>query len=147
VYSHILVPTDGSELSTLAVGQSVAFAHAIGARVTFLFVKPTFPLPMTGEGTFLLPDSREEFDQSSEEQAQQILGAAKTQAEQAGVTADTISEPSDLPYSVIIAKAQEYTCDLIFMASHGRRGLAGILLGSETHKVLTHCTIPVLVYR
>jgi nucleotide-binding universal stress UspA family protein len=147
MYSHLLIPTDGSELSNQAVEKGICFAKSLNARITFLFVKPDFPLPIAGEGALLVPESREEFSRSSQEQALQILDKAMTLAKQAGVTAETRSETSDLPYQVIVNTAKDAGCDLIFMASHGRRGLAGILLGSETHKVLTHCTIPVLVYR
>lgn len=147
MYSHLLIPTDGSELSKKAVENGVQLAKNLNARITFLFVKPDFPLPIAGEGAMLVPESREEFAQGTQEQALKILDDAQALADKAGVSAQTSTETSDLPYQVIINTAQARGCDLIFMASHGRRGLAGILLGSETHKVLTHCTIPVLVYR
>lgn len=147
MYSHLLIPTDGSELSTQAVQKGVLLARHLGARVTFLFVKPDFPLPIAGEGALLVPESREEFSQGTQEQALRILDAAMALAQQEQVPAQTRSETSDLPYQVIIETAKAEACDLIFMASHGRRGLAGIILGSETQKVLTHCNIPVLVYR
>jgi nucleotide-binding universal stress UspA family protein len=147
MYSHILIPTDGSELSTQAVQKGVQLAKHLNARITFLFVKPDFPLPIAGEGAMLVPESREEFSQGTQEQALRILDAAMAVAQLEQVPAQTRSETSDQPYQMIIDSARAESCDLIFMASHGRKGLAGILLGSETQKVLTHCNIPVLVYR
>jgi len=147
MYSHILIPTDGSELSTQAVEKGVQLAKFLNARITFLFVKPDFPLPIAGEGAMLVPESREEFSNGTEQQASRILDAAMLHAQKEQIAAQTRSETSDQPYQVIIDTAKAENCDLIFMASHGRRGLAGIILGSETQKVLTHCNIPVLVYR
>jgi len=147
MYAHILIPTDGSELSMQAVQKGVLFAKHLNARITFLFVKPEFPLPIAGEGAMLVPESREEFSHGTQEQALHILDDAMEMARKEQVPAQTRSETSDQPYQVIINTAKVENCDLIFMASHGRKGLAGILLGSETQKVLTHCNIPVLVYR
>lgn len=147
MYKHLLIPTDGSDLSQQATEQGVAFAAAIKAKITFLYVQPEFPLPLAGEGVMLAPESREEFSQGTQEQAQRILASAAEKAAQAGVDAQTRTTVCDIPYEVIIRTAENEGCDLVFMASHGRRGLAGLLLGSETNKVLTHCKIPVLVYR
>ncbi len=147
MYKHLLIPTDGSELSAGAVASGVKFAQSLGADVTFLYVQPEFPLPIAGEGAMLAPESREEFAQGTREQAEKVLAEAVAIAQKAGVKADSLTEVSDIPYQVIINAAQNQGCDLVFMASHGRKGLAGLLIGSETHKVLTHCKVPVLVYR
>lgn len=147
MYKHLLIPSDGSELSTQAVKSAVTLAHSLGAAVTFLYIQPEFPLPLAGEGAMMVPESREEFARSTQEQSRRILGEAEDIAHQAGVTAKSCTAVSDIPYEVIIKTAEAENCDLVFMASHGRRGLAGLLIGSETHKVLTHCKIPVLVYR
>lgn len=147
MYKHLLIPTDGSELSTQSLSSGVALARHLGATVTFLYVQPEFPLPIAGEGAMLAPESREEFAEGTLEQAERILKEAITAAQKEGVTADSMTEVSDIPYQVIINAAQTRNCDLVFMASHGRKGLAGLLIGSETHKVLTHCKVPVLVYR
>jgi len=147
MYKHLLIPTDGSELSSRSVTSGIEFAHILGAEVTFLYVQPEFPLPIAGEGAMLAPESREEFTQGTREQADRILKDALAAAERAGVKANSLTESSDVPYQVIINAASSQNCDLVFMASHGRKGLAGLLLGSETHKVLTHCKVPVLVYR
>lgn len=147
MYKHLLVPTDGTELSLKAVESASELARTLGARITFLYVQPDFPLPIAGEGTMLAPDSREDFSKGTEEQARRILEEAVALANSKGVTADARTAVSDVPYELIVDTAQRECCDLVFMASHGRKGLAGLLIGSETHKVLTHCKIPVLVFR
>lgn len=147
MYTHILVPTDGSELSAKAVEQAITLARGMHARVTFLYVQPEFPLPIAGEGALLLPENREEFAHDTGEQAERILTDACAQAAQAGVSAQSRTAISDVPYQVIINTADAEGCDLVFMASHGRKGLVGLILGSETQKVLNHSKIPVLVCR
>lgn len=147
MYKHILVPTDGSELSQHASQKAIEFAKSIGAQITFLYVQPDFPRPIVGEGALIAPEGREEFQRGTEMQADRILEAAVSLAKEHGLVAKSHTEVSDSPHEVIINNADFYDCDLIFMASHGRRGLAGLLIGSETHKVLTHCKVPVLVYR
>lgn len=147
MYKHLLVPSDGSELSARAVENAVKLAQTLNARITFLYIQPEFPLPIAGEGAIMVPESREEFAQSTQAQAKRILDEAEAVARKAGVAAQSRTAVSDIPYELIISTAEAEGCDLVFMASHGRRGLAGLLIGSETHKVLTHCQIPVLVYR
>ncbi|MCL2590090.1 MAG: universal stress protein [Betaproteobacteria bacterium] len=147
MFKHVLVPTDGSPLSGTAVTRSIAFAREIDARLTFFYSQPDFPMPIYGEGALIDPTTPEQFAQAAEQEAQRILDRAKAEAEAAGVSADTDSQVNETPYEAIIAAAGRHDCDLIFMASHGRRGIAGLLLGSETQRVLTHSKIPVLVYR
>jgi nucleotide-binding universal stress UspA family protein len=147
MFKHVLVPTDGSPLSDTAIARSIDFAKEIGARLTFFYSKPDFPMPIYGEGALIDPTTPEQFAQSAEMEAQRILNHAKAEADAAGVDADTDSQISEVPYEAIISATERHGCDLIFMASHGRRGIAGLLLGSETQKVLTHSKIPVLVYR
>ncbi len=147
MYKHLLVPTDGTELSSKAVESAIALASTLNAQVTFLYIQPEFPLPIAGEGTMLAPESREDFARGTEEQARKILNEASDVAKRSNVSSKAKTAISDVPYEVIIDTAQQEHCDLVFMASHGRKGLAGLLIGSETHKVLTHCKIPVLVYR
>jgi nucleotide-binding universal stress UspA family protein len=147
MFRHILVPTDGSALSGEAVAQAVAFAAETGARITFFYAKPEYPVAFYGEGALIDPTTPEKFAETAERQARDILGAALEQAADKGVAAASASATSDVPYQAIIEAAASHGCDLIFMASHGRRGLSGLLLGSETQKVLTHSRIPVLVYR
>ena len=147
MFKHILVPTDGSALSTDTVKKAVDFARETGAKITFFYAKPDYPVAFYGEGALIDPTTPEKFAEMADKQAQEILAAAKKLAAAADVPCAGASNTSDVPYEAIISAATTSGCDLIFMASHGRRGLSGLLLGSETQKVLTHTTIPVLVYR
>lgn len=147
MFKHILVPIDGSPLSNQTVARAVAFAKETLARLTFFYAKPDYPVSFYGEGAIMDPTSPEKFAEMANKQAQEILGAAARAAAAAGVECETASVVSDVAYEAIIAEAGARGCDLIFMASHGRRGISALLLGSETQKVLTHSTIPVLVYR
>jgi nucleotide-binding universal stress UspA family protein len=147
MFKHVLVPTDGSPLSQSTVARAIAFAKDAGARITFFYAQPDFPMPIYGEGALIDPTTPEQFARSAAEEANRILALAKSAADAAGVAADTDTVVNEVPYEAVIDAAERHGCDLIFMASHGRRGIAGLLLGSETQKVLTHTTIPVLVYR
>ena len=147
MFKHILVPTDGSELSREAVRRAVAFAKEAGARVTAFYAKPEYPVTYYGEGALIDPTTPEKFAELAEQQARQVLDFVVQACDVAGVACTTLSLTSDVPYEAIIQAAEQSGCDLIFMASHGRRGFSGLLLGSETNKVLTHSKVPVLVYR
>ncbi|WP_079436562.1 universal stress protein [Zoogloea sp. LCSB751] len=147
MFKNILVPTDGSELSDSTVTRAVSFAQEAGARVTFFYAQPDFPMPIYGEGALIDPTTPEQFSRAAAAEAEAILSRARANAEAAGVEASGDTLVSEVPYEAIIEAAERNGCDLIFMASHGRRGLSGLLLGSETQKVLTHSKIPVLVYR
>ena len=147
MFKHILVPTDGSALSMDTAKRAVSFARDAGARITFFFAKPDYPIAFYGEGALIDPTTPEKFAEMADKQAQEILQACEQIARESGVDAQSASATNDVPYEAIIEAAAGHSCDLIFMASHGRRGFSGLLLGSETQKVLTHSTIPVLVYR
>lgn len=147
MFKHLLVPTDGSELSADTVRRAISFAQDAKARITFFFAKPDYPVSFYGEGALIDPTSPEKFAEMAEKQARDILGKCEMLATDAGIASGSVSSTSEIPWQAIIDAAQGAGCDLIFMASHGRRGLSGLLLGSETQKVLTHSTIPVLVYR
>jgi nucleotide-binding universal stress UspA family protein len=147
MFKHIFVPTDGSELSQATVKRAVTFAKEAGARLTAFFAKPDYPITYFGEGALIDPTTPEKFAEIAEQQATEVLGQVQALCAEAGVECQTTSSTSDAPYEAIIAAAEQSGCDLIFMASHGRRGISGFLLGSETNKVLTHSRIPVLVYR
>ena len=149
MFKHILLPTDGSELSDKAVKQAIEVATVYGARITALKVIEQCQFCISDEG-FTVPDLREverRVDEGEAERAKQILAAVKESAGQAGIHCVTAAPTSNTPHEAIIQQAEESRCDLIIMASHGRKGLKGLLLGSETVKVLTHSTIPVLVCR
>jgi len=147
MFKHILVPTDGSELSQETARRAVSFAKEAGARITAFYAKPEYPVTYYGEGALIDPTTPEKFAEMAEQQAQQTLDFVGDLCRNAGVTVDTLAITSDVPYQAIIDGATQVGCDLIFMASHGRRGFTALLLGSETNKVLTHSKIPVLVYR
>jgi nucleotide-binding universal stress UspA family protein len=145
MFKHILLPTDGSKLSENSVRRGMQLAKSLKASVTALHVIPNFK-------TFsyqaeLLESSRGEYAAESVERAKRYLGFVKRVAAGAGVTCDVEHVVSDQPFKAIIKTAASRDCDLILMASHGRRGIEGFLLGSETQKVLTHSKTPVLVYR
>lgn len=147
MFKHILVPTDGSQLSQDAVRAAVSFAKDAGACITAFTAKPEYPVNYYGEGIMSDMVSPAKFDEFAEEEAQKILGGVENLCKEAGVTCTKLTQSSDIPYKAIIEAASKSNCDLIFMASHGRRGINALLLGSETTKVLTHSKIPVLVYR
>jgi nucleotide-binding universal stress UspA family protein len=147
MYKHILIPTDGSSLSGHAVAQGIELARAIGARVTGLFVAPA-PTPVVFEGmvpvALMQPDEHAALTARA---AARYLGVIEKAAKQAGVAYEGVTVTDEFPAETILKTAAQHKCDLIVMASHGRRGLAGVLLGSETQKVLTHSKLPVLVCR
>lgn len=147
MFKHVFTPTDGSELSTDAAVQAVRFAKALGANLTFFYARADYPVSYYGEGALVDPTTPEQFAQATAAQAKEILEAARTKAREGGVECATLAVVSDTPWRAIIDEAEKAGADVIFMASHGRRGLAGLILGSETQKVLTHSKIPVLVYR
>ena len=147
MFKHILLPVDGSDLSLMATRSAAEFASEIRAAITILFVKPEYPVSYYGDGALIDPTTPEEFGKLTRVIAERNLKAAGEICAAAGVTTTTVTETSDVPYEVIISTAEQKACDLIFMASHGRRGITSLLLGSETQKVLTHSKIPVLVYR
>ena len=147
MFTHILVPTDGSDLSKETAKRAVTFAKETGARITVFFAKPEYPIAYFGEGALIDPTTPEKFAELAEQQSKEYLGEVQQWCTDAGVECGTAAATSDVPYEAIIQAAENAGCDLIFMASHGRRGISGFLLGSETNKVLTHSKIPVLVYR
>ena len=145
MYKHILIPTDGSPLSETAVREGIALAKAVSAKVTVLTVSlpfHTFPLDPV-----MMADTPGQYAKDSQALADKALGVAKAEAAAAGVACETLYRIHDHPYQAILDTARTHACDLIFMASHGRRGVAALVLGSETNKVLTHSRIPVLVCR
>jgi len=145
MFKHILLPTDGSKLSEKSVKQGVRIAKAVNAKVTALHVVPQFHT-FTYQ-TEMLESSRAEYEADAAMRAKSYLDFVKKVASSSDVKCDTMHVSSDQPFKEIIAAAEKKGCDLILMASHGRRGIEGFLLGSETQKVLTHSRVPVLVYR
>lgn len=148
MFKHILIPTDGSPTASKALKAGIRFAREIGAKVTgYHAIEDPFRGDMLGEGFAIDPKTRVEFERKARDRAQVPLDAMGKLAKAAGVTFDSAVTKVDTPYKGIIEVARKRKCDVIFMASHGRRGVSGLLIGSVTQKVLAHCTIPVLVYR
>jgi len=143
MYRHILVPTDGSRRSALAIRMAAGLARALGAKLTGLHVVAPYMSESSGAGYA----SMRGFRRAVEQQTRRALAAFNAEARAKGVAATASSVLGGEPWQVILRAARARKCDLIVMASHGRRGLAGLLLGSETAKVLTHSRIPVLVCR
>lgn len=137
MYKHILIPTDGSDLSKKAITHAVELAKFHGAEITAVVI--TNPYHAAAYGEFVY--------ETADEPAAEWLAAATEAAKAAGVPCSGTVTPNEHPWEGIIKTGKERGCDLIVMASHGRRGMAAIVLGSETVKVLTHCDIPVLVCR
>ena len=147
MFNNILVPTDGSKLSQKAVHEAVQLAKLTGAKVVALHAYPRFsgsPYGTFGPAEDVLAEAHSRQQQS---EAEKLFAAIKKTCSAAGVELDTALVESNDIYKQIIAVAKKKKCDLICMASHGRRGLAGVVLGSETQKVLTHSSVPVLVLR
>ena len=147
MYKRILVATDGSKLSTAAVAHAATLAHTLGAALIGFHVRAPFPAYFYGEAVALPPASEHEFELDTERRAELILDAARAIAAKAGVSFRGIHRMLDRPADGIIAVAKKEKCDLIVMASHGRRGVARLLVGSEAMQVLTHSKIPVLLTR
>ncbi len=147
MFKHILLPTDGSPASLRAAGAGVELAKALGARVTGFFAAPA-PTPLVYEHFvpvgYMPPERHAEV---IEKAARRYLGAIEKAAKAANVPCELVHVTSDFPWESILEAAKRHKCDLIFMASHGRSGMAAVLLGSETQKVLANSRIPVLVYR
>jgi nucleotide-binding universal stress UspA family protein len=147
MFQHILVPTDGSELADMAVNAAIKFASEAGARITAFTVVPAYRQPSEVELMSRQGSSKASHEQRSRAQARDTLDKVAQRARAAGVPyADAYAE-SDSPYQAIIDAAQARGCDLIFISSHGRRGISALLHGSQTQSLLTHSTIPTLVYR
>ena len=148
MYKHLLVPIDGSRLSTKAVKEAATLAKLCGARITLFTAVADYPSPVFIEAALLSAYvSPDEYKKEAAKSADKILAKAAEKVVAAGVRVDTLQVVSDSPFDAIIKAATKQKSDLIVMASHGRGGLAGFVLGSETQKVLSHATLPVLVVR
>jgi nucleotide-binding universal stress UspA family protein len=147
MYKRILVPTDGSKLSDKAIKEAAKLANLSGADLLLLHVRPPYDRPLYTEGSSLAFPSRSKQKAKAEKEEHDILHAAAKISDAIGATTETTYVTSTSPFEAIVKTAKKEKCDLIVMSSHGRRGLAGLLIGSETQKVLTHTTVPVLVVR
>ena len=147
MFKHILLPTDGSKLSNRAVTLGIDYAKKSRARVTVIHVVPEFKLMVDDGITMLSPTLKKRFEDEGRKRAQKMLDGIARQARARSVRCASLCVAGDSPYLQIISAARKQKCDLILMASHGRRGLSSLLLGSETAKVLLHSKVPVLVVR
>jgi len=144
MYKRILIPTDGSDASRRAIAAGVALAQTLHAEVVALTVTPAFHV-LSFEPSQVEPSARE-FALDNNAHAMRLLDEVSQVAHEAGVPCTSEHAVSDHPFEAIIATARDKGCDVINMASHGRKGIKGFLLGSETQKVLLHSDIPVLVH-
>jgi nucleotide-binding universal stress UspA family protein len=151
MFRHLLVPTDGSDLAEGTIQRAVELARQLGARISFVHARQNGWLRpevgFYGDPLAFDPAMAERFSRAAEDYSLAVLARARVLAEQAGVPCTTIAAANPLIYAAIVETAASQGCDLIVMASHGRRGLAGLLLGSETQRVLVHSALPVLVDR
>ena len=147
MYQRILIATDGSTLSRKAVDSGIEMAELTGAQIVVLKVVPRYPVSYFEGGVALPLNNVAAIEKQWAEAALAVVAAVKTKAEVKGVKAKAITHTSDLVAESIVAAAKKHKCDLIIMASHGRRGIKRVLMGSETMHVLTHSHIPVLVLR
>ena len=145
MFKHILVATDGSKLSEKAAVGAVQLAKSMSARLTAVTVSVPFHIFATD--SVMLTDTEEVYKAQCKTQTEKYLSVIKTAAESAGLSFEGVHVFNDHPYAAIIETAQHKHCDVICMASHGRRGMSALVVGSETMKVLTHSKIPVVVWR
>src|SRR5262245_45295030 len=145
MYKHILIATDGSELAGKAVAAGFDLARELEAQVTVVTVTEPWPAFVAGDASFAFPI--DEYENAANESATHILSGVGKLARKAGINCATVHEKDHSPSEGILETAAKKNCDLIVMASHGRRGLGRLLLGSVAAKVLTHSTVPVLICR
>lgn len=147
MFKHILIPTDGSEVARKAVDAGVALARELGATVVGYCAAESIERVFSAEGSSLRPTAIADFRNRAAEQARQHLDYIENACKAAGVACEPVMTTPATPFKGIIDTAQTKKCDIIVMASHGRGGLATLILGSVTQKVLAHSEVPVLVYR
>lgn len=147
MYKRILVATDGSSLSKKAVRNAIDLAAAVGADLVALYVVPRYPVSYFEGGVTISMEDVERTEKQWSEKGQAVVDAVQEAAQAEGIKAKAVVVRSDLVAESIIAAVKKHKCDLVVMASHGRKGIKRVLLGSETQHVLTHSTVPVLVLR
>lgn len=147
MFKHILVPTDGSDLSTAALKWTCHLAKDQGAQLLVLNVQPPFIPPTVADIPVAMVYPPDDYDAVARQTAEGILEVSRQAAVAEGVSIEAVYEQHPSPYEAIIAMAEQRGCDLIVMGSHGRTGFAKLLMGSETSKVISHSKVPVLIYR
>jgi len=144
MYRSILIPTDGTDITAKAVATGIALARALGAQLSTLTVKEPFPYSAISE---MQPIPPQEFYDAQERIALARVNDVVARAEREGLACQAFTVEASHPWEAIVDHAKTQGCDLIVMASHGRRGVSALLLGSETTRVLVHCDVPVLVVK
>ena len=147
MFRHVLIPTDGSRVAAKAIRAGTALAAELGARVTGYHAQELVPAHLYGEGYVADKRMVAEFERRAREHAERCIAEVARAARKAGVPFEPLIATAAVPYRGIIEAAEKRGCDAIFIASHGRRGLSGLLLGSVTQQVLAHSKLPVLVFR
>jgi nucleotide-binding universal stress UspA family protein len=147
MFKHILIPTDGSPVSAKAVRAGIALARQSGARVTGYYALEPVPTHFYGDGYVVDARMIAEFERRGREAAKKRIAGLAREAQRAGVRFEPLVETAPTPYEGIVAAAKKRKCDLILMASHGKRGLSRLMLGSVADKVIRLSKVPVLVYR
>jgi nucleotide-binding universal stress UspA family protein len=148
MFKHILICTDGSRLAGKGIKAGVKLAKALGAKVSGVYVAPPWTVPIYGEGmTYGTPRSPHQYKTAIEKAGRKVLAILEIEAETARVPCTVQVVTADWPWQGIVRTAKSRRCDAIVMTSHGRGGLGGLLLGSETTRVLAHSKLPVLVIR
>jgi len=148
MFKHILISTDGSRLAAKGIKAGVALARALGARVTGVTVSAPWKTPLYSEGVvYGVVNSPQQYRRAADQAARKALAAVEIEARAAGVACATQHVTAEQPWQGILRVARAKKCDAIAMASHGRGGLSGLLLGSETQRVLAHSKLPVVVMR
>ena len=146
MYKHILISTDGSEVARKGVDHGLSLAKSVGAKVTIVMVTERFPM-YGGSEWIPGPTEMAAYETAQKDAATKVLDAVKAAADRLGVLVQAVHVPEAQPAEAIVATAKDRGCDLIVMASHGRRGLRRLLLGSQTSEVLVSSEVPVLVVR
>ena len=145
MYTHILIPTDGSEFAQKGVDHGLSLAKALGSKVTIITVTEPFPVPMGAAAWVIGANDIARYSADCRKAAEELLAPIKAAAEKMGIVADTIHVPDARPATAILETAQQTSCNLIVMASHGRRGVERLLLGSQAAEVVTSSKVPVLI--
>ncbi|HYW58326.1 MAG TPA: universal stress protein [Polaromonas sp.] len=147
MFKRILVATDGSTLSRKAVSKAIELAAATGAELVALYVVPRYPIAYFDGRISISSQDIARIEKQWGDKGQAVVDAVIESAQSEGIKGKAVTSTSDLVAESIIKGAKKHKCDLVVMASHGRKGIKRILLGSETQHVLTHCSVPVLVLR
>ncbi|CEG09819.1 Universal stress protein F [Afipia felis] len=145
MYTHILIPTDGSELAQRGVDHGLSLAKALGSNVTIITASAPFPLPVSRISWGIKHDDIDRYAANCRTEAEDLLAKIKATATKMGISATTTYVPDTSPATAILETAKQATCNLIVMASHGRRGVERLLLGSQAAEVVSNSPIPVLI--